>query len=35
MEKIRNLPIRIINGKRVSFGVYLCPFCLKEVQNKC
>ena len=31
MEKIRDLPTKIINGNRVSFAIYLCPFCSKEV----
>jgi len=34
MKLIRKLGVRIINGRKESFGVFWCDFCLQEVEKR-
>ena len=34
MELIKHLPTKIINGRVVSYGLFLCPFCESEVERR-
>lgn len=33
MQLIKKLPTRIIKGRLESWGLFLCPYCLKEVER--
>ena len=34
MEIIKNLPAKIVNGNLVSFAIFKCSFCLREIEKR-